>query len=107
MSKMGQEDITKSIGEKIAAIRKEKGISQVDLAFSIGIEDSALRRIEKGRTNPTIKTLLIIAKGLQVDIKDLFDFEKETNSVSIKEYKEDNLSDKAAEDKPPYKKPSK
>ena len=61
----------KRIGENIIKLRKEKGFKQIDLSTKLNIEDSALRRIEKGRTNPTIKTLFNIAKALGVDVSDL------------------------------------
>ena len=67
-------DITTKIGHRIIQLRNEKGIRQVDLAININIDDGSLRRIESGKTNPTIKTLEKIANGLGVDIKELFDF---------------------------------
>jgi len=63
----------KKLGENIVRLRKEKKLKQIDLAINLDIEDSALRRIEKGRTNPTIKTLYLIAKELGVKVKDLID----------------------------------
>ncbi|MGB0884728.1 MAG: helix-turn-helix transcriptional regulator, partial [Flavobacteriales bacterium] len=63
------------IGENIKQIRLQKGIKQIDLASSIDIEDSALRRIEAGRTNPTVKTLFLVAQALEVEVTDLFDFD--------------------------------
>lgn len=63
----------KSLGKRIVALRKEQGMKQIELATNINIEDSALRRIESGTTNPTIKTLLRIAEGLDIEIVDLFD----------------------------------
>jgi transcriptional regulator with XRE-family HTH domain len=64
----------KNLGGRIVALRKEKKLKQIDLAIKINIEDSALRRIESGRTNPTLKTLLRIAEGLEIDFKILFEF---------------------------------
>lgn len=66
-----------TLGKRIVALRKEKEMKQIDLAVKINIEDSALRRIESGRTNPTIKTLLKIAEGLEVQFIELFDFSLE------------------------------
>jgi transcriptional regulator with XRE-family HTH domain len=37
------------------------------------MEESALRRIELGGTNPTFKTLLRLSKGLEVPLKELLD----------------------------------
>lgn len=66
-----QELFIKKVGEKIVELRKERGLTQLDFAEKLGIEDSALRRIEKGRTNPTLKTLLKICAELEVDVVDL------------------------------------
>lgn len=67
----------KKIGKRIVQLREEQKMKQIDLAIAINIEDSALRRLESGRTNPTIKTLLRVAEGLGVDFRELFDFESE------------------------------
>lgn len=77
---MGANGLTESellikIGQRIVQLRELKGLKQIDLASQLNIEDSALRRIESGRTNPTTKTLYKISKVLEVDIKDLFSFE--------------------------------
>lgn len=39
-------------------------MTQFDLAIKSDMEENALQRIEAGRTNPTLKTLLKITKGL-------------------------------------------
>ncbi len=67
-------EVLKQLGERIVELRKDKGLKQIELAVKLGIEDSALRRIESGRTNPTTKTLLSIARELDVTIIDLFSF---------------------------------
>ncbi len=55
-------------------LRDSLGLRQVDLANRADIDDGFLRRIETGKVNPTIKTLEKIANGLEVEMKDLFDF---------------------------------
>lgn len=64
----------KKLGERIKQLRLEKGMRQVDLSEKIGIEDSALRRIESGRVNSSINMLRKIAKGLEIEIIDLLKF---------------------------------
>jgi len=59
------------LGEKIVATRKAKNLKQVELATRIGIEDSALRRIEKGKVNSSILMLRRIAYALEIDIEEL------------------------------------
>ena len=46
-------------------------MSQRDLAYSIGWEPSNLRKIEHGRGNPTIKSLFLIAEGLEIEFTEL------------------------------------
>ncbi len=72
-----EKEFIQKLGRRIVALRKEKKMKQIDLATRINIEDSALRRIESGRTNPTIKTLLRIAEGLGVSIIILIDVQSE------------------------------
>jgi transcriptional regulator with XRE-family HTH domain len=78
-----EKEYIKKIGIRIVQLREEQNLKQIDLAIAINIEDSALRRIETGRTNPTIKSLMRIAKGLNVELTDLFDF----NLDDVKEKK--------------------
>jgi len=67
------EQLNKKLGENIISLRKKHGLSQIDLSVLLNIEDSALRRIEKGRTNPTLKTLNSIAENLNVKLSELLD----------------------------------
>ncbi|MFY0602743.1 MAG: helix-turn-helix transcriptional regulator [Flavobacteriaceae bacterium] len=71
-----EEEYIKQLGKRIVALRNEKKLKQIELAAKVNIEDSALRRIESGRTNPTVKTLLRIAEGLEIDFLELFDFSR-------------------------------
>lgn len=63
------------IGLKIKQLREEKKISQQDLAAACNFEKSNMSRIESGRNNLTIGTLLKIGKALDVDLKTLIDIE--------------------------------
>ena len=63
----------KELGERIAKIRKEKGITQVELGDRCDIEKPNMRRIEAGGTNPTILTLKKISLGLDIDLNELLD----------------------------------
>ncbi|MCC7332251.1 MAG: helix-turn-helix transcriptional regulator [Flavobacteriales bacterium] len=62
------------LGKRIKELRIEKSMRQIDLADKIGIEDSALRRIESGRVNSTINMLRKIAAGLDISILELLNF---------------------------------
>lgn len=60
------------LGKKISTIREQKGITQYRLAKDLLMEQSNLARIEDGKTNPTVKTLLKICDELEIKIEDLF-----------------------------------
>lgn len=71
---MNDKEYLIKLGERIRQFRKEKLMRQIDLSEKIGIEDSALRRIESGRVNSTINMLRKIAKGLDIDVVELLKF---------------------------------
>lgn len=61
------------LGVAIREIREKKSnFSQSKLAVEIGMSENQVSRIERGETNPTVKTLILISRALNVDIKDLF-----------------------------------
>lgn len=64
-----REEILNNLGKAIKKIRLEKGISQTQLAHSIGKDQQAIQRIEAGRYNPSIWYLYQIAEGLDVEIQ--------------------------------------
>jgi len=68
---MTELEYIQALCENIKQLRLSLNIKQVDLAYSIGIEPTNLRRIEAGKTCPTFKTLCRIASALNVDVKDL------------------------------------
>lgn len=61
------------VGEKIKKIRKERKLTQKQLASIAQISNSFLCDIEKGRSNPSLESLKDIAKALDKDIRDFFD----------------------------------
>ena len=65
--------LTKALGERIRELRIKKGLSQEDLANEADIPLSQIGRIERGENNPTISTLFVIAKALEIPLKNLLD----------------------------------
>lgn len=57
-----------TVGEKIRKYRKEKGLSQKDLAIKCKMSEPAIRNYELGNRTPNEKQLEIIALALGVSI---------------------------------------
>lgn len=74
----------KQIGEIIRTLRKNKGITQEQLAEILEISTPAVSKWEGGQTNPDISTLPIIARYFNVTIDFLLDF---TIEISIEDIK--------------------
>jgi transcriptional regulator with XRE-family HTH domain len=56
------------IAGQVANRRKERGLSQADLAALVGTTQSAIARLESGGRPPRIDTLLRIANALDADL---------------------------------------
>lgn len=63
----------KTFGLTVKRLREQKGMSQVELANLCEFERGNMTRIEKGNTNPTLITILKIAKALNVKPSDLLE----------------------------------
>lgn len=64
-------------GKNLRNIRESKGISMQTLADIINVEYSQISRIERGLINTSIGIANEIAKALEIDIKELFNFSTE------------------------------
>lgn len=62
-----------AFGQRIRAIRKEKGLSQESLAALADIDRSYMGHIERGEKNITLTKIYQIAKALDVRPSNLFD----------------------------------
>jgi transcriptional regulator with XRE-family HTH domain len=61
------------IGHRILTYRKSKALSLEDVAKVTGLHRTTIGLIERGEREPTVTTLLSIAKGLGVSLFDLID----------------------------------
>ena len=57
------------IGQDIAQLRKEKGMTQQDLADRVEMQRAHIARIEAGRYSVGLDTLQAIADALDADIR--------------------------------------
>jgi transcriptional regulator with XRE-family HTH domain len=65
-----------TIGEKILEIRKQKGLTQEELADLAKINLRTLQRIEKNETEPRGNTLKMLCNVLELNIGDIIDYGK-------------------------------
>jgi transcriptional regulator with XRE-family HTH domain len=56
------------LGHRVRTLRLELGWSVEKAAERFGIEPAHVRRVEAGRTNPSLATLVGIAQGLSTDV---------------------------------------
>jgi transcriptional regulator with XRE-family HTH domain len=73
--------IRQKFGEKIRKLRRAKGLSQEELAFRAGVHRNYLGGIERGERNPALDNIAGIAKALDVDLSELFRFERDKPPV--------------------------
>ena len=57
------------VGKEVADVRLKEGLSQKDLARKIGISQQLISRIESGRENVSIATLVGIARALNKKVE--------------------------------------
>ena len=62
----------KKLGERIKQLRKEKSMTQEDLAFKVEVDRSYMGFVERGEKNPTLDKLIKIANSLAVSLSELF-----------------------------------
>lgn len=63
--------LLRSMGQRLAALRRERGMRQADVAEAVGMLPSNYARIEQGRQNVTIETLVRIGRALDVEVRDM------------------------------------
>lgn len=85
-------DNKKKLGLKIKELRKRKGFTQEELAELIQMEQNSISVMESGRNFPTLGTLEKIAKVLDVNLSDFFDYDYIEDIDVIKASTEDIIS---------------
>ncbi|HCS62113.1 helix-turn-helix domain-containing protein [Microbacterium sp.] len=66
-------DAAAHIGAKIAATRKDRGLTQDQLAVLSDIDSSNIRSYESGRAMLSVQTLVRVAEALKTDPGDFLD----------------------------------
>lgn len=67
------------LGKRIRELRKEKGFSQEDFAYEVGLDRTYMGSVERGERNIAAINLIRIAKTLKVEVGTLFPVVKSLN----------------------------
>lgn len=65
------------IGEKVRFLRKQKGLTQTELAELVGKDRQYLYKIEKAVVTPNIVTISTLAIAMEIPLKEFFNIELE------------------------------
>ena len=65
------------LGKRVRYFRRLKNLTQAQLAEKVDLSVNYISQIETGVASPTLKTISILAKALNVEIRELFDFNKQ------------------------------
>ena len=74
-------DMRRIIGENFARLRKEKGLTQHQVAEASGFSQSYIGWLERGRRNPTAISLWLLAQSVGATPADLVTPPKETAQI--------------------------
>jgi transcriptional regulator with XRE-family HTH domain len=84
------EEILKTVGPRIKALRKAKNLTQQEVADYLNVKRPNLSKIEKGEVTPTLKHILRLCEFFQVSIQflilgkqstELPDFQEMTHKI--------------------------
>ena len=68
----------KTLGTMIAELRKQQGMTQLELAEQMGVTDKAVSKWERDLSCPDINSLPNLAQILGVSVEDLMQIKKES-----------------------------
>ena len=68
--------ILKNFGTRLKYIRKEKGLTQEELAEKVGIHPTYVGKIESGKSNLSLLMIFRISCALGIKLYEMFEFDK-------------------------------
>jgi transcriptional regulator with XRE-family HTH domain len=71
MANTSEQKLLKSFGKRVAEVRKSRGVTQQELAESVGMSVVTIAYIETGKRWVRLGTLSRIASSLKVEAQDL------------------------------------
>lgn len=70
---MTKEQLKTELGKRIIRLREQKGCSQSDFARACNKDRQAIEKLENGKVNPTLYTLLELAIALEISLSEQVD----------------------------------
>jgi transcriptional regulator with XRE-family HTH domain len=74
---MDEAELRLRLGQRVKYFRRLSRLTQAQLAEKADLSVNYVSEIETGVASPTLKTLLKLAQELDVEMEDLFNFEKQ------------------------------
>ncbi len=77
MDAVNTDDVARSVGRRLEAIRKAHGLSQRALAKKAGVTNGTISLIESGKMNPSVSSLKRVLDGIPIGMSEFFAYEPE------------------------------
>lgn len=74
------DDVKKSVGRRIARLRKNAGLTQLKLSEMININEKNLSAIERGKNGVSMETLIALCEVFKISADYILFGEKERNT---------------------------
>ena len=73
-------ELTELFGRRLRSLREVRGLTQQQLGEAAEVSYKYVGAIERGEENPSLRVLVSLACALDVELRDLFEFEHEERS---------------------------
>ncbi|UNZ20995.1 XRE family transcriptional regulator [Streptomyces sp. 891-h] len=71
MDRSTDDTVLDAVGPRLRALRRDRGITLLELAATMGVSESTLSRLESGHRRPSLELLLPLARIYDVPLDDL------------------------------------
>jgi transcriptional regulator with XRE-family HTH domain len=82
---MNNEELKSRVGANIARLRRERGLTQAELAERINYSDKAVSKWERAESLPDVLTLISLAEQLDTDLNTLVGMSAEAKPAPVSE----------------------
>lgn len=75
MQNVRDEEVLRKFGNRLRELRRIKGMTQEELSYQSGISLGQIGKMETGKVNSTICSLVVLAKTLEIEPLELLRFQ--------------------------------